>query len=258
MASRPNTSQAPLDVLAVVGVILGFSAIVGGNMLEGGTLAALWDVPAAIIVVGGTMGAVILQTPQRQLLRALQMLVWVVKPPPVNLDALINKLTDWSRTTRKQGLLALEDIHDKEPDPFTRKGLELLIDGAEPHTIRRVLESELATRTDAALGATQVFRSMGGYAPTIGIIGAVLGLIQVMGSLADPSQLGRGIATAFVATIYGVGLANLVFLPVADRLKSVVMRMADGRVLLIEGLLAIAEGEHPRAIEVRLGGFLES
>lgn len=247
-----------MDMLAIAGVVLGFAAIIGGNLLEGGTLGALWDVPAAVIVVGGTLGAVILQTPKNKLLRAMQMLSWVVRPPRAELAAQIKKLTDWSRTTRKQGLLGLEDILERERDPFTRKGLELLIDGGEPHTIRRVLESELGTRTDSELAATQVFRSLGGYAPTIGIIGAVLGLIQVMGNLADPSQLGRGIATAFVATIYGVGLANLVFLPIADRLKSVVLSMADGRALLIEGLLAISEGEHPRSIEVRLGGFLQA
>jgi chemotaxis protein MotA len=243
-------------MLAIVGVVLGFGAILGGNMLEGGSLVALWDVPAAIIVLGGTFGAVVLQTPKPKLLRALHMLSWVVHPPRAEFAAQIKKLTDWSRTTRKQGLLGLEDVLDRERDAFTRKGLELIIDGGEPHTIRRVLESELGTRTDSELAATQVFRSLGGYAPTIGIIGAVLGLIQVMGNLADPAQLGRGIATAFVATIYGVGLANLVFLPIADRLKSVVLTMADGRALLIEGLLAISEGEHPRAIEVRLGGFL--
>lgn len=247
-----------VDMLAIAGAVLGFAAILGGNMLEGGSIVALWDLPAAIIVVGGTLGAVILQTPKRRLLRAINMLTWVVRPPSAEFNADIKKLTGWSRTTRKQGLLGLENVLEKESDSFTRKGLELIIDGGEPHTIRRVLETELATRTESELSATYVFSSMGGYAPTIGIIGAVLGLIQVMGNLADPSELGRGIATAFVATIYGVGLANLVFLPVADRLKAVVLRIADGRALLIEGLLAISEGEHPRAIEVRLGGFLEA
>ena len=135
--------------------------------------------------------------------------------------------------------------------------IELIIDGGEPNAIRRALELELNARTESDLAAAQVFRAMGGYAPTIGILGAVLGLIHVMGNLADPSALGPGIATAFVATIYGVGFANLLFLPVADRLKAVALRVADGRALLAEGLLAIAEGEHPRLIEVRLGSYLE-
>ena len=220
-------------------------------------MGALLDTPAALIVIGGTLGAVILQTPYTRLKRAATMLRWVVMPPKLEMELAIKKLTDWSRTSRKEGLLGLENILEKERDPFTCKGLGLLIDGSEPHAIRRVLETELTARTDSELAAAQVFRSMGGYAPTIGIVGAVLGLIQVMGNLADPSQLGQGIATAFVATIYGIGLANLLFLPVADRLKSLVIRMADGRALIIEGLLAISEGEHPRAIEVRLGGFLE-
>ncbi len=247
-----------MDVLAIIGAVLAFAAIIGGNLLEGGTLGALWDAPAAVIVLGGTMGAVILQTPKTRLVRALQLLPWVVRPPRASFAAQIDMLTGWSRTTRKQGLLGLEDVLEREQDPFTRKGLELVIDGKDVHTIRRVMENELHARTQFELASTQVFRSMGGYAPTIGIIGAVLGLIQVMGNLADPSQLGKGIATAFVATIYGVGTANLVFLPIADRLKALVLTVADGRELLIEGLLAICEGEHPRAIEVRLGGFLQA
>ena len=128
---------------------------------------------------------------------------------------------------------------------------------AEPHAIRRVLESELEARTDSDLAAAQVFRSMGGYSPTIGIIGAVLGLIQVMSNLADPNLLGPGIATAFVATIYGVGLANLLFLPIADRLRGLVIGVSNARAMTVEGLLAIAEGDHPKSIEVRLGGYLE-
>ena len=246
-----------MDMIAIIGVVIAFASIIGGNLLEGGQMGALMNTPAALIVIGGTLGAVILQTPYSRLKRAAEMLRWVFLPPKLEMEAAIKKLTDWSRRSRKEGLLGLENILDKERDPFTRKGLELLIDGGEPHTIRRVLETELNARTDAELAAAQVFRSMGGYAPTIGIVGAVLGLIQVMGNLADPSQLGRGIATAFVATIYGVGSANLLFLPVADRLRSLVIRMSDGRALIIEGLLGISEGEHPRAIEVRLGGFLE-
>lgn len=246
-----------MDVIAIIGVIIAFASVIGGNLLEGGQMGALLDTPAALIVLGGTLGAVVLQTPYTRLKRAAVMLRWVVFPPKLEMESAIRKLMDWSRTSRREGLLGLENILENERDPFTCKGLGLLIDGGEPHTIRRVLETDLSARTDAELAAAQVFRSMGGYAPTIGIVGAVLGLIQVMGNLADPSQLGQGIATAFVATIYGVGSANLVFLPVADRLRSLVMRMADSRELIIEGLLAISEGEHPRSIEVRLGGFLE-
>lgn len=246
-----------MDVLALVGALIAFAAIIGGNYLEGGHLEALLNTPAVVIVIGGTLGAVMLQTPYPRLKRALNLVRWIVSPPRPEFPQSIARICDWSRRTRKEGLLGLENILDAEKDPFTRKGLEMIIDGGEPHVIRRALEMDLNARTESDLAAAQVFRAMGGYAPTIGILGAVLGLIHVMGNLADPSALGQGIATAFVATIYGVGFANLLFLPVADRLRAVALNLADARSLLIEGLLAIAEGEHPRTIEVRLGSYLE-
>ena len=245
-----------MDVLALLGAVIAFAAVIVGNSLEGGQLAALLNAPAFLIVVGGTLGAIILQTPLSRLLRALAILRWVVQPPMSEARRDIQKLTEWSRVARKEGLLGLENIAEKVADPFHRKGLELIIDGLDPFSIRRLLEADSRTRVDADLAAAQVFRSMGGYAPTIGILGAVIGLIQVMGNLADPDQLGQGIATAFVATIYGVGFANLLFLPVADRLRGIVVQSAGGDDLFIEGLLAIAEGEHPRNIETRLQGLV--
>ena len=245
-----------MDILAIVGAIVAFAAIIIGNSLEGGQLAALIDGPAALIVIGGTLGAVILQTPSPRLARAAHMARWVVQPPQANLDADIDRLTTWSKLARREGLLGLENIADGIKDPFNRRGLELVIDGAEPHTIRRLLETDSDTRIEFDLAAASVFKSMGGYAPTIGILGAVIGLIQVMGNLADPDELGQGIATAFVATIYGVGLANLLFLPVADRLRSLTLNSSNKDSLFIEGLIAIAEGEHPKAIETRLQAFL--
>ena len=246
-----------MDTLAIMGAVIAFAAIVGGNYLEGGQVGALLNTPAVVIVIGGTVGAVMLQTPYARLRRAAVLSRWVFNPPRPQFAQSIAQICEWSRRTRKEGLLGLENILDSQKDPFTRKGLEMIIDGGEPHVIRRALEMDLTARTDSDLAAAGVFRAMGGYAPTIGILGAVLGLIHVMGNLADPSALGNGIATAFVATIYGVGFANLLFLPVADRLRAVALRVADARSLLIEGLLAIAEGEHPRAIEVRLGSYLE-
>lgn len=244
-----------MDILALIGAVLAFAAIIIGNSLEGGQFAALVNAPAFIIVVGGTLGAIVLQTPLPRLARAAQLLVWVILPPKPKARAEIRKLTEWSRIARRDGLLGLENIAERTTDPFQRKGLELVIDGLDPIAIRRVLEADSRTRIDYDLSAAQVFRSMGGYAPTIGILGAVIGLIQVMGNLADPDQLGHGIATAFVATIYGVGFANLFFLPVADRIRGIVVANADDDDLFIEGLLAIAEGEHPRNIEIRLQGL---
>jgi chemotaxis protein MotA len=245
-----------MDIVAIVGVILAFSAIFLGNALEGGQVAALLDAPAFIIVVGGTLGAVVLQTPWLSLMRASRMFVWIVKPPALDVDKEIERLAAWAKTARREGLLGLENISQGLKDPFRRKGLELVVDGIDPHTIRRLLEVDSQARTDSDLAAANVFKSMGGYAPTIGILGAVIGLIQVLGNLADPNELGAGIATAFVATIYGVGFANLLFLPIADRLRTQVIRYAGADDMFIEGLIAIADGEHPRSVEMRLRGLV--
>ena len=244
-----------MDMFALLGVIVAFAAVLLGNALEGGQLEALFDGPALIIVLGGTLGAVVLQTPIKKFVRACHLLKWVIMPPQYDTPAEIELMGVWSRVARREGLLGLENIIDEIEDPFKRKGLELVVDGVEPATIRRLMEADSDTRIDADLAAARVFKSMGGYAPTIGILGAVIGLIQVMGNLANPEQLGQGIATAFVATVYGVGFANLVFLPVADRLKTIIETASNQNDLYIEGLIAIAEGEHPKSIEVRLKGI---
>lgn len=246
-----------MDVLSLIGVILAFVAILGGNYLEGGSASALLNGPAALIVIGGTLGASFLQTPVTVFKRALTMVRWIVFPPRVDLIGGINRVVGWSMTARKEGLLGLEAMADTEADPYARKGLQLLVDGSEPETIRTILEVDLYTQEGRDLQAAKVFESMGGYAPTIGIIGAVMGLIHVMGNLADPAMLGSGIAVAFVATIYGVGFANLFLLPVGAKLKAVVMRQSRYREMLLEGILSIAEGENPRSIELKLQGFMD-
>lgn len=247
-----------MDILSLLGIILAFAALLGGNLLEGGTLASLFNLPAALIVVGGTLAATILQTSGGLLKRAFNQARWVFFPPFIDLDEGIGKIMDWSVKARKQGLLGLEAIAEKEPEPFARKGLQLLVDGAEPETIRGVLEVDLDSREQRDQEAAQVFEAMGGYSPTIGIIGAVMGLIQVMTNLTDPSTLGHGIATAFVATIYGVALANLLFFPVANKMREIVRRRSRYEEMMIDGIIAISEGENPRSIEMRLRGFLPS
>jgi len=197
-----------------------------------------------------------LQTPMVTFRHAFVILRWVVFPPIVNMRDNISKVISWSMTARKEGLLGLEAITEDEPDSFARKGLQLLVDGGEPEAIRSILEVELITQEDRDLAASKVFEAMGGYSPTIGIIGAVMGLIHVMGNLADPSKLGAGIATAFVATIYGVGLANLLFLPIAAKLKTTIKANSCQREMIIEGLIAIADGENPRTIELKLEGYV--
>lgn len=244
-----------MDVLSLVGVILAILAILGGNYLEGGHAAALINGPAAVIVFGGTLGAALIQTSLISFKRAMKMCLWIFVPPQFEIEAGISKVVNWSMTARKEGLLGLEAIADTEVDDFARKGLELLVDGSEPDVLRSVMEVDLYAVETRDIQAAKVFECMGGYSPTIGIIGAVMGLIHVMGNLADPSQLGSGIATAFVATIYGVALANLFLLPAANKLKFCIHRQSLYREMMIEGILSIAEGENPRAIELKLQGF---
>lgn len=246
-----------MDVLSLIGIILAFVAIIGGNFLEGGHLTALLNGPAALIVLGGTLAASLLQAPMSAFMRAMQIVGWILFPPRIDLAGGIDRVVNWSLTARKEGLLGLESIADAERDTYSRKGLQLLVDGVEPEAIRSILEVDFITQETRDIQAAKVFESMGGYAPTIGIIGAVMGLIHVMGNLADPSQLGNGIAVAFVATIYGVASANLILLPIANKLKAVAMRQSRYREMLLEGILSIAEGENPRSIELKLQGFME-
>ncbi|MEQ8861317.1 MAG: flagellar motor protein [Pseudomonadales bacterium] len=245
-----------MDVLAIAGAALGFLAIIGGSALEGLSVAGLANLPAAVIVLGGTFGAVVLQTPAATLRRAWNRLRWVATPPPLELERLIDRIGDWSRQVRRGGLVSLEEIAGSERDPFIRAGIQMVADGSDLASMRRTLELENDTRLGTDLAAAQVYRSMGGYAPTIGIVGAVLGLIQVMGHLDDPDQLGIGIATAFIATIYGVGSANLVFLPLADRLRAIAEGQWQRRAMVLEGLMCLTEGEHPSRIRARLNGYL--
>lgn len=247
-----------MDILSFLGVIVGFAAIIGGNYIEGGTIGALINIPAAIIVIGGTVGAAMLQTPWAALKLAVSRLRWILFPPPIGFRHGIDNIVRWAIAARKEGLLGLEALAETERNFFARKGLQLLVDGSEPESIRNVMEVESLVLEQRDVDAAKFYESMGGYAPTIGIIGAVMGLIHVMGNLADPSKLGQGIAVAFVATIYGVGLANLFLLPVATKLRNLARTESRFRELIIEGIISIAEGENPRAIELKLNGFLHS
>ena len=245
-----------MDLYSIIGLILAVVAITVGAVLKGAGLQALLSSAAFMIVVVGTTAAIMVQTPSHVMRRAMAMLPWVFRPPRLRPEAQIQKIVDWSHVARRQGLLGLEPMIDNEADPFLRKGLQLVVDGSEPESIRSTLEVELVAREAADTRAARVFEGMGIYAPTLGIIGAVLGLMAVMQNLADPSRLGKGIAAAFVATVYGIGLANLLFLPVANKLKVAVQARSHVQEMLIEGLIAIAQGENPRVLEGRLRGYL--
>lgn len=245
-----------MDKISVLGLLLGIAAIVGGQILEGGHVASLSQPTALLIVLGGTMGAVMLQSPYATFMRGMRMVAWVWRPPVVDYEKMIQDISNWSQVSRREGLLALEILMDELKDDFVRKGLQLLVDGAEPERLREVLEVEITTyETEMKLSA-RIWEAAGGYSPTIGILGAVLGLIHVMENLSDPSKLGAGIAVAFVATIYGVGLANLVFLPMSNKLKAHINRLVVKRELIVDGLVGIANGDNPRIIESRLQGYI--
>jgi chemotaxis protein MotA len=246
-----------VDLLSLFGLFLGIGSILLGQFFEGGHMASLINGPAALIVFGGTLGAVMLQTPIPVFIRSLRMLPWIFVPPRLHKEYMIEKLLSWSNIARKEGLLGLENIADNEEDLFVRKGLELLIDGSDPDILRDVLELELDAKEEFDGSSTRVYQSMGGYAPTIGIIGAVMGLIHVMSNLSDPSSLGGGISVAFVATIYGVGLANLILIPISVKLRIIVAHEVKFREMIVEGLCSIAEGENPRNIERKLDGYLD-
>mgnify|MGYP000521183614 CR=1 FL=1 len=237
-----------MDLLSIVGFLLAFAAIVGGTFLHGGGIENLLGAAAATIVFVGTTAAILLQTPMKTFLHALKMLRWVFKPPKQDPKALIARIVEWSNAARKQGLLALENSVESESDPFIKKGLQLLVDGSEPEVIRNTLDVELANREHFDLASAKVFEGMGIYSPTMGIIGAVMGLMEVMAHLADPS--------AFVATIYGIASANLFFLPMSSKLKAVTGDQTRIRELVIEGLVSISQGENPRNIESKLQGYL--
>jgi chemotaxis protein MotA len=245
-----------MDKLSLAGVALALFAIVGGSILKGAGVGGLMNPAAFVIVLVGTLAAILIHTPMTTFKHAMKILRWAFRPPQHDPLALIERIVEWSGIARKQGLLALEGNAESEPDPFLKKGLQMLVDGAEPDAIRSILEVEMQTREHFDQQSAKVFEGMGIYAPTLGIIGAVLGLMAVMKNLADPSKLGAGIAAAFTATIYGIASANLFFLPIAAKLKSAIAEQTRMREMTIEGLISISQGENPRNIESKLKGYL--
>lgn len=245
-----------MDKISLAGLAIGLVAIIGGQVLEGGHIGSLLQPTALLIVCGGTLGAVLLQSPFHIFKRGVQMAKWVWVPPVIEQKRLVDQILSWSQLSRREGLLALENYIPGLKDEFTKKGLQLLVDGADPERIRELLEVEINTFEEEWRQSAKIWESAGGYSPTIGILGAVMGLIHVMENLSDPTKLGAGIAVAFVATIYGVGLANLVYLPIAGKLKYYIARMVSSKEMLIDGLVGIAVGDNPRIIEGRIKGYL--
>lgn len=245
-----------MDKLSFFGLLLGVGAIVGGQIIEGGHLSSLIQPAAFLIVVGGTMGAVCLQSSWAVFAGSLKMVNWVISPPAARHDELIVQMVKWSNIARKEGLLSLEAQVDALDDAFARRGLQMLVDGVEPDRLRELLEIETDAYEAQLKLSAKVWEAAGGYSPTIGILGAVMGLIQVMENLSDPSKLGSGIAVAFVATIYGVGMANLIFLPIAKKLLAHVSHLVVLRDMYVDGIIGIANGDNPHVIESRMEGYI--
>jgi len=244
-----------VDWASVVGLVLALAGILVGHTLDGGRFSSLIQPAAFAIVVVGTFGAVLLQSERRTFTRGIVMLRWVFMPPRGERTKLSREIALWSLTARRDGLLSLEQYMGKA-DPFVQKGLRLVVDGIAPDKIRSLLEHEINGYEFAQRQAARIWESAAGYAPTIGILGAVLGLIHVMENLSDPARLGSGIAVAFVSTVYGVGLANLFFYPVGNKLKAIVSDKVAQYEILTEVFHDIASGDHSRVVDERVASLL--
>jgi chemotaxis protein MotA len=245
-----------MDKLTLLGLVVGITGIISGQVLEGGDLSILFQMAAFLIVLGGTLGAVMVQCPTRVFVTAIKMGRWVFVAPPISGRDSIRQLVSMSVLARKEGILALDGRLRTVSDPFMKKGIQLLVDGTSGEKIREILDVDIHSWEQLRWQSARVWEAAAGYSPTIGIIGAVLGLMHVMQNLSEPSKLGGGIAVAFVATIYGVAFANLLFLPIANKLKSILMEQAHMQEMVIDGLVGIANGDNPRVIEIRLQSYI--
>ena len=245
-----------MDKSSVAGILLAMGGIIAGLLIEGGNLRQVLQPTAAMIVFGGTLGAVLLQFPLPVVLNAGRRLGSVFLNPKKDSQSMIRRLVDYAQKARREGLVSLDAELEGIADPFLRKTLMLAVDGTEPQELRKIMELELDNQAEYEEQVPQVFESAGGFAPTIGIIGAVLGLIQVMQHLDKIDEVGKGIAVAFVATIYGVGSANLLYLPVAGKMKARIRQEQITREMTLEGVTSILEGMNPHTLETKLSGFL--
>jgi len=251
---RAKGSGRP-DLGSIGGVVLAFGGILGGLVLEGGSLKDIAQITAALIVLGGTFGAVLINTPLPVVKGAARRILGVFKESAESSTALIEEIIGYATKARKNGLVSLEQEAEDVKDPFLKKALTLAVDGTDLQEMRKMLELAITVNEQQADNEAKVFESAGGYAPTIGIIGAVMGLIQVMKNLANIDEVGHGIAVAFVATVYGVGLANILLLPAAAKIKARSQEETARKELILEGVLSIVEGLNPKLIRSKLEVF---
>jgi chemotaxis protein MotA len=245
-----------VDKASFGGILLALGGILVGLLLEGGNLGQVLQPTAATIVFGGTLGAVLLQFPMPIIILAFRQLRTVFVNPGRNQHDTIRELVQFAQKARRDGIVSLDDVLPEIEDPFLQRSLMLAVDGMEPQELRKIMELELDNQAEYEEQVPQVFESAGGFAPTVGIIGAVLGLIQVMQHLDKIDEVGKGIAVAFVATIYGVASANLLYLPIAGKMKLRIREEQIVREMTLEGVASILEGMNPRMLETKLLGFL--
>lgn len=245
-----------MDIATIMGLVVAMTSVFGAFMYEGGKLAAILQPTAFVIVIGGTIGALCVQYPIGYIKKAITGIKYVFFPKKNTNGELIKALTGYAQKARREGVVALEADASGSADVFLKKALGLAVDGTESRLIRDAMEIELTVLNEEGEMGCKVLEAGGGYCPTVGILGAVLGLIQVMANLADPAKLGGGIATAFVATVYGVFFANIVFLPLGSKLKIRHLETMMRYELILAGVLAIVDGENPRIIEQKLQGYL--
>ncbi len=245
-----------MDIVALIGTFLGVGLVLLGMIMEGGSVQDIIQVTAALIVIGGTSGAVVLSFPGDVLLGALKMLKVVYFTAPPKLEPLIREIVEYSQKARKEGVIILEKLAKNASDPLLALGMGAVADGADPSLVRTMLENQVSQEEAWVTATSKVWESFGGYSPTLGIVGAVMGLIQVMKNLADPAALGAGIAVAFVATVYGLFAANLWAIPFASRIKFKYQKIFVAKDLIIEGVLAIQAGESPALIDRKLSTYM--
>ena len=250
------SSARRIDMMSLVGLPIGVSVILLAQVLEGGSAQSLWQPTAALIVFGGTCGAVLVSFPLEVVAQTIRAVVEAFRRHHDDIEPTVTRLVAYAMESRRRGILALEPELDHTPEEFLRNALTLAVDGTNPKTSRQILEIESQARREAAEVPADVLETAAGYTPTLGILGAVLGLIHVMESLSEPARLGSGIAVAFVATVYGVGAANLVLLPLAAKLRGRVREASLYREVIIEGIVALQEGLNPRLIEQKLQSYV--
>jgi len=245
-----------MDLATIIGLIMGFGAVFGGAFLEGLHMGALIQPTAALILLGGTFGACFVSFPLPAIIKAFKDVKIAFLPAKVDHESVVKDIINYATKARRNGLISLEQEAQSVRDPFVKKGISLVVDGIDPQKLRETLEADIMAYEDHSKHSVEFYEAAGGYSPTIGIIGAVLGLIHVMSNLSDTSKLGGGIAVAFVATIYGLMIANIICLPIGNKLKLRMKEEILRRVMILEGLIAIQNGENPHFIEQKLRAFV--